>query len=64
MLYHCKKCNKPLEWVDTFRTSGSIEDGYLQETKAYTCENCNTDYIIEEKATFEKNIQIVYFEEN
>jgi transcriptional pleiotropic regulator of transition state genes len=62
---NCKKCGKPLSYEDTFDIEGGIEENCFAERQSWTCENCNTEYIIEKVIEFnKKDIKTVYFEEN
>lgn len=58
----CKCCGKPLEWADTYRTEGGLEEGYIIENQIWTCEQCNKDYIIT-KQGYIKDVDIIAFEE-
>ena len=41
----CPKCKATLEWVDTFRTYGGIQDDYYMEASAWECPQCKKEYI-------------------
>lgn len=59
----CKHCQSDLEWEDTFRHEGGIQEGYLIEHQIWTCPNCQKDYIINKRVDFDES-KIIYMEEN
>ena len=64
MELNCKKCGSPLEWADTIRNFGGIQEGYIIERQVWCCEQCKIDYIVEQRAEFlENDVNIIYFEE-
>lgn len=62
--FKCKKCNQPLNWEDTYRTSGSIVEGYRTERQLWSCEHCQIDYTIEQIIEFNPNLaKVIDFQE-
>lgn len=63
--FNCKNCGKPLEWADTFRSEGGIQEGYLIEHQVWTCEHCQKDWVITQQANFNENdVDITDFQES
>lgn len=39
----CRNCDTILEWDDTIKIEGGIDEGYIIEAQLYHCENCGKE---------------------
>ena len=58
----CPQCKTPMDWEDTFRTYGGLEDEYYAEHQLWSCPNCNKDYAVLQKGKI-INIEIENIQE-
>lgn len=52
-----------MEWCDTFRTSGGIEEGYYIEFSAWECPHCQKEYVVTKEADV-SNAKVTKIEES
>lgn len=45
-IYNCKRCGRPLEWIDTMHTCIDLDRAEFRVREIYQCNNCGKTYNI------------------